>query len=182
MHRNGIVAMKNSCYLTFLLGPPHGALGVGKLLFPLLLLRGSGGNGGLLSRGDYSDICLVDCSVLGPSQANMQIVKLISTLRFELVVFLGDLYNKTANRKVEPFSEGKYIFPFENGSTLRCSVCCYKSTRKTTNPNRKVEINFTICIIGCDGPKTEHFTVTHNEMRRGRRRWRGGGGRGRRGR
>ena len=122
MHRNGIVAMKNSCYLTFLLGPPHGALGVGKLLFPLLLLRGSGGNGGLLSRGDYSDICLVNCSVLGPSQANMQIVKLISTLRFELVVFLGDLYKQTANRKVEPFSKGNICFSSEKGSTLRFAV------------------------------------------------------------
>jgi hypothetical protein len=48
----------------------------------------------------------------------------------------------------------------------------YKSSRKTTHSNRKVEINFTICIFACDGPKTEQFTVTNNEMRRG-----GGGGR-----
>ena len=149
--------MKNSCYLTFLLGPPHGALGVGKLLFALLLLRGSGGNGGLLSRGDYSDICLVNCSVLGPSQANMQIVKLISTLRFELVVFLEDLYKQTANRKVEPFSKGNICFSCEKGSTLRFAVSFWKSSRKTTNPNRKVEINFTICIIACDGPKNGTF-------------------------
>ena len=48
-------------------------------------------------------------SVLGPSQAKMRIVKLISTLRFEWVASLKDLYKKLADRKVEPSSGEKYI-------------------------------------------------------------------------
>ena len=48
----------------------------------------------------------------GPSQETVEIVKLISTLRYDLVMFLLELYNKTANRKVEPFSEEEQYISF----------------------------------------------------------------------
>ena len=79
----------------FVLAPRTGpwALSFGKPRFPLLALWASGWNGGLLKR-----------SAQGLS-LYLQIVELMSTLRFELVVFLRGLYKQTENRRVEPFSK-----------------------------------------------------------------------------